>query len=161
MTDFDPSEDQTAYGRDLAGNIPQDLFPAFSKGLQNGGLRIPCPEIKKLLKLGELSIEELIPGVPGHQLVAILDYAKRLYAYASYTMKAELATKDAELANLQTQLTNLQAQFQNQLIISQNTVIQLTAQVNGIANAAKITRRKTRDPEAFDASENSMSKRQK
>jgi hypothetical protein len=38
--------------------------------------------MKKLLKLGELSIKELTPGVPGHQLVAILDYTKRLYAYA-------------------------------------------------------------------------------
>jgi hypothetical protein len=106
MTNFDPFKDQMAYGRDLAGNIPQDLSPAFSKGLQNGGLRIPCSDIKKLLKLGELSIEELTPGVPGYQLVTILDYTKRLYAYASYTKKAELATKDAELANLQTQLTN-------------------------------------------------------
>jgi hypothetical protein len=96
-----------AYGRDLAGNIPQDLFSALSKGLKNGGLRIPCPYMKKLLKLGELFIEELTPGVPGHQLVAILDYTERLYAYVFYTKKAELATKDAELANLQTQLTNL------------------------------------------------------
>jgi hypothetical protein len=111
-----------AYGRDLAGNIPQNLFPAFSKGLQNCGLRIPCPDIKKLLKLGELFIKKLTPGVPGHQLVAILDYTKRLYAYASHIKKAELAIKNAELANFQTQLTNLQAQFQNQLIISQNTV---------------------------------------
>jgi hypothetical protein len=102
MTDFDPSKDQMAYGRDLAGNIPQNLFPAFSKGLQNGGLRIPCSDIKKLLKLGELSIEKLTSGVPGHQLVAILDYTERLYAYASYIKKAKLATKDAELANLQT-----------------------------------------------------------
>jgi hypothetical protein len=38
MTDFDPSKDQMAYGRDLAGNIPQNLFLAFSEGLQNGGL---------------------------------------------------------------------------------------------------------------------------
>jgi hypothetical protein len=38
MTDFDPSKDQMAYGRDLAGNIPENFFPAFSKGLQNGGL---------------------------------------------------------------------------------------------------------------------------
>jgi hypothetical protein len=91
-----------AYGRDLAGNIPQNLFPAFSKSLQNGGLRIFCPDMKKLLKLGELFIEELILGVPGHQLMAILDYTKRLYAYASYTKKAELAIKNAELANLQT-----------------------------------------------------------
>jgi hypothetical protein len=102
MIDFDLSKDQMAYGRDLAGNISQDFFPAFSKGLQNGGLRIPCPDIKKLLKLGELSIEKLTPGVPGHQLVAILDYTERLYAYAFYIKKAELATKDAELANLQT-----------------------------------------------------------
>jgi hypothetical protein len=90
-----------AYGRDLAGNIPQNIFPAFSKSLQNSGLRILCPDIKKLLKLGELSIEELILGVPGHQLIAILDYTKRLYAYVSYIKKAELATKDAELANFQ------------------------------------------------------------
>jgi hypothetical protein len=82
MTDFDPSKEQMAYGRDLAGNIPQDFFPAFSKGLQNGGLRIPCLDIKKLFKLGELSIEELILGVPGHQFVAIFDYTERLYAYA-------------------------------------------------------------------------------
>jgi hypothetical protein len=101
MTDFDPFKDQMAYGRDLAGNIPQDFFPAFFKGLLNGGLRIPCPDMKKLLELGELSIEELTSGVPGHQLVAILDYTKRLYAYASHIKKAELATKDAELANLQ------------------------------------------------------------
>jgi hypothetical protein len=74
--------------------------------------------MKKLLKLGELFIEKLTPGVPGHQFVAILDYMERLYAYAFHTKKAELATKDAELANLQTQLMNLQAQFQNQLIIS-------------------------------------------
>jgi hypothetical protein len=107
MTNFDPSKDQMADGRDLAGNIPQDLFPAFSKSLQNGGLRIPCSDIKKLLKLGELSIEELTPGMPGHQLVAILNYTKRLYAYAFHIKKAELATKDAELANFQTQLTNL------------------------------------------------------
>jgi hypothetical protein len=33
--------------------------------------------------------------------------------------------------------------------------------MSGIANAAKITVRKTRDPDAFDASENSMAKRQK
>jgi hypothetical protein len=72
-------------------------------------LRIPCSDIKKLLKLGELFIKELTSGVPGHQLMAILDYTERLYAYAFYTKKAELATKDAELANLQTQLTNLQA----------------------------------------------------
>jgi hypothetical protein len=91
-----------AYGRVLAGNIPQNLFPAFSKGLQNGGLRIPCSDIKKLFKLNELFIEEPILGVPGHQLVAILDYTKQLYAYAFYTKKAELATKNAELANLQT-----------------------------------------------------------
>jgi hypothetical protein len=122
MTDFDPSEDQTAYGRGLAGNIPQNLFPAFSKGLQNGGLRIPCPDIRKLFKLGELSIKKLISSMPGHQFVAIFDYIKRLYAYASYTKKAELVIKSAELANLQTQLTNLQAQFQNQLIIFQNIV---------------------------------------
>jgi hypothetical protein len=109
MINFDSFKDQMAYGRDLAGNIPQNLFPAFSKSLQNGGLRIPCPDIKKLLELGELSIEELTSGVPGHQLVAILDYTKRLYTYASHTKKAELATKNAELANLQTQLTNLQA----------------------------------------------------
>jgi hypothetical protein len=109
ITNFDPFKDQMAYGRDLAGNIPQDFFPALSKGLQNGGLRIPCSDMKKLLKLGELSIEELTPGVPGHQLVAILDYTERLYAYASYIKKAELATKNAELANLQIQLTNLQA----------------------------------------------------
>jgi hypothetical protein len=107
MTNFDPFKDQMAYGRDLAGNIPQDFFPAFSKGLQNGGLRIFCFDIKKLFKLGELSIEELTPGVPGHQLVAILDYTEWLYAYAFYTKKAELATKYAELANFQTQLTNL------------------------------------------------------
>jgi hypothetical protein len=109
MINFDPFKDQMAYGRDLAGNIPQKLFPAFSKSLQNGGLRIPCPDIKKLLKLSELFIEELTPGVPGHQLVAILDYTERLYAYASHIKKAELATKNDELANLQTQLTNLQA----------------------------------------------------
>jgi hypothetical protein len=113
ITNFDPFKDQMAYGRDLAGNIPQNLFLAFFKSLQNGGLRIPCPDIKKLLKLGELFIEELTLGVPGHQLVAIFDYTKRLYAYAFYTKKAELATKNAELANLQTQLTNLWAQFQN------------------------------------------------
>jgi hypothetical protein len=57
--------------------------------------------MKKLLKLGELFIEELTPGVPGHQLMAILDYTKRLYTYAFCIKKAELATKDAELANLQ------------------------------------------------------------
>jgi hypothetical protein len=101
MTNFDPSKDQMAYGRDLAGNIPQNLFPAFSKGLQNGGLRIPCFNMKKLLKLGELSIEELISNVPGHQLIAILDYTKRLYAYAFQIKKAELATKNAELTNFQ------------------------------------------------------------
>jgi hypothetical protein len=55
--------------------------------------------MKKLLKLGELSIEKLTLSVPGHQLVIILDYTKRLYAYASYIKKAELAIKDAELAN--------------------------------------------------------------
>jgi hypothetical protein len=66
MIDFDPFKDQMAYGRDLAGNISYNFFPAFSKGLQNGGLRIPCPDIKKLFKLGELSIEELTLGVPGH-----------------------------------------------------------------------------------------------
>jgi hypothetical protein len=33
MTDFDPSKDQMAYGRDLAGNISQDFFSAFSKSL--------------------------------------------------------------------------------------------------------------------------------
>jgi hypothetical protein len=65
--------------------------------------------MKKLLELGELSIEKLTSGVPGHQLVAILDYTERLYAYASYIKKAGLATKDAELANLQIQLMNLQA----------------------------------------------------
>jgi hypothetical protein len=65
--------------------------------------------MKKLLKLGELFIEELTSGVPGHQFVAIFDYTERLYAYAFYIKKAELATKDAELANFQTQLTNLQA----------------------------------------------------
>jgi hypothetical protein len=102
MTDFDSFKDQMADGRDLAGNISQNLFPAFSKGLQNGGLRIPCPDMKKLLKPGELFIEELTPGVPGHQLMAILDYTERLYAYAFHTKKAELATKDAELANFQT-----------------------------------------------------------
>jgi hypothetical protein len=101
MTDFDPSKNQMAYDRNLAGNIPQNLFPALSKGLQNGGLRIPCPDIKKLLKLGELSIEKLTLGVPGHQFMAILNYTERLYAYAFHTKKAELATKDAELANLQ------------------------------------------------------------
>jgi hypothetical protein len=69
--------------------------------------------MKKFLKLGELFIEELTSGVPGYQLIAILDYMERLYAYASYTKKAELAIKDAELANLQIQLTNIQAQFQN------------------------------------------------
>jgi hypothetical protein len=79
MTDFDPFKDQMAYGRDLAGNIPQKLFPAFSKSLQNGGLRISCSDIKKLFKLGELSIKKLISGVPGHQLMIILDYTKRLY----------------------------------------------------------------------------------
>jgi hypothetical protein len=102
MTNFDPFKDQMAYGRDLAGNILQNLFPALSKGLQNGGLRIPCSDIKKLLELGELFIEELTSGVPGHQLVVILDYMERLYAYAFCTKKAKLATKDVELANLQT-----------------------------------------------------------
>jgi hypothetical protein len=79
MTNFDPFKDQMAYGRDLAGNIPQNIFPAFFKGLQNGGLRILCPDMKKFLKLGELFIEELTSGVPGHQLMAILDYTERLY----------------------------------------------------------------------------------
>jgi hypothetical protein len=99
MIDFDPFKDQMAYGRDLAGNIPQDFFPAFSKGLQNSGLRIPCSNIKKLFKLGELFIEELILSVLSHQLIAILDYTKRLYAYAFYIKKAELTIKNAELAN--------------------------------------------------------------
>jgi hypothetical protein len=65
ITNFNPFKDQMAYGRDLAGNIPQNFFPAFFKSLQNGGLRIPCPDIK-LLKLSELSIEKLTPTVPGH-----------------------------------------------------------------------------------------------
>jgi hypothetical protein len=57
--------------------------------------------MKKLLKLGELFIEELTSGVPGHQLVVILDYTERLYAYAFYIKKAKLAIKNAELANFQ------------------------------------------------------------
>jgi hypothetical protein len=93
MTDFDPFKDQMAYGRDLADNIPQNIFPAFSKGLQNGDLRIPCPDMKKLLKLGELSIEKLTLGVPGHQLMAIFDYTKRLYVWDNLVSKWVIRVK--------------------------------------------------------------------
>jgi hypothetical protein len=150
--DFTPSNAQNGYGKHLASSLPPTLFPILVFALERGGLRIPTPQLTEALDLGNLVVDNLDPekGI-GHEVIALLECIER---YSTHTARS----RDAEIGDLQNQIANLQAQlFTSTKKNAEYAERLLDAHATP---SVRISRRTTKDPDPFDASEKDTAKRQ-
>jgi hypothetical protein len=150
--DFTPSNAQNGYGKHLASSLPPTLFPILVFALERGGLRIPTPQLTEALDLGNLVINNFDSKKSiEYEVITLLKCIERYFTHTA-------RSRDAEIGDLQNQIANFQAQLFTSIKKNAKYAERL---LDAYATpSVRISRRTTKDPDPFDASEKDTAKRQ-
>jgi hypothetical protein len=151
--DFTPSDAQNGYGKHMASSLPSTLFPILVFAFEYEGLRIPITQLTKALNLGNFVFDNLDPkkGIK-HKVIALLKCIERYFTHIARSKNAEIGDFQNQIANFQAQLfilTKKNAEYAERLLDAHATP------------SVQISRRTTKNPDSFDASEKNTAKRQK
>jgi hypothetical protein len=137
----------------MASSLPSTLFPILVFALEHKGLRIPTTQLTKALNLGNLVFDNLDPEKSiKYKIITLLKCIER---YSTHTAKS----RDAEIGDFQNQIANLQAQLFTSIKKNAEYAERL---LDAYATpSVRISRRTTKNPDPFDASEKNTAKRQK
>jgi bacterioferritin (cytochrome b1) len=137
----------------MASSLPSTLFPILIFALEHKGLRIPTTQLTKALNLGNLVFDNLDPKKSiRYKIIALLKCIERYFTHIAKSKNAEIGDLQNQIANLQTQLftsTKKNAEYAERLLDAHATP------------SVRISRRTTKNPDFFDASEKNIAKRQK
>jgi hypothetical protein len=137
----------------MASSLPSTLFPILVFAFEHKGLRIPTTQLTKALNLGNLVFDNLDPkkGI-GHEIIALLECIEQYSTHTAKSRNAEIGDLQNQIANFQAQLftsTKKNAEYAKRLLDAHTTL------------SVRISRRITKNPDSFDASEKNIAKRQK
>jgi hypothetical protein len=137
----------------MASSLPSTLFPILVFALEHEGLRIPITQFTKALNLGNFVFDNLNPKKSiKYEIITLLECIER---YSTHTARS----RDAKIGDLQNQIANLQAQFFTS--IKKNAEYAERLLDAYAMPSVRISRRTTKDPDPFDASEKNTAKQQK
>jgi hypothetical protein len=136
----------------MASSLPSTLFPILVFALEHESLRIPTTQFTKALNLGNLVFDNLDPEKSiEHEIIALLECIEQYSTHIAKSRNAEIGDLQNQIANLQTQLftsTKKNAEYAERLLDAHATP------------NVRISRRTTKNPDPFDASEKNTAKQQ-
>jgi hypothetical protein len=134
----------------LASSLPPTLFLILVFALERGGLRIPTPQLTEALNLGNLVINNLNPEKSiKYKIIILLKCIERYFTHIAKSRNAEISDLQNQIANFQAQLftsTKKNAEYAERLLDAHATP------------SVRISRRTTKNPDSFDASEKNTAK---
>jgi hypothetical protein len=137
----------------MASSLPSTLFPILVFALEHKGLRIPITQLTKALNLGNLVFDNFDPkkGIK-YEIITLLECIER---YSTHTAKS----RNAKIGDFQNQIANFQAQFFTST--KKNAEYAKRLLDAHATPSVRVSRRTTRNPDPFDASEKNTAKQQK
>jgi hypothetical protein len=147
---FTSSDAQNGYSKHMASSLPSTLFPILVFALEHEGLQIPITQLTKALNLGNLVFDNFDPekGIK-HKIITLLKYIERYFTHIAKSRNAEIGDFQNQIANFQAQLfTSIKknAEYAERLLDAHATP------------SVRISRRITKNPDPFDASEKNTAK---